>query len=260
MFKILKYSFYDLMRGRWAFLYTAFYLTLTTTLLWLSPDLSKVIISLMNVVLILVPLIATMFGIMYYYHSREFTELLLAQPVRRTSIFFGQYLGIALSLSASLLVGIGLPFVLWGVFSSDSAGEWLMVLVTGIFLSFIFAAVAYFIALNHENRIKGFGLAILAWLVFAVIYDGVFLLLLTMYNDYPLEGFAIAGTMINPIDMARVLILLQLDISALMGYTGAVFQKFLGQSFGMMLAFGALAMWVLLPALGIRWVAQRKDF
>jgi len=260
MFKILKYSFYDLIRSRWAFIYTAFYLLLTVSLLWLSGGFSKVIISLMNIILVLVPLIATMFGVMYYYNSREFTELLLSQPLRRTSIFFGQYLGIALSLSLSLVIGIGLPFAFYGIIGSVEALDFYMVLVVGVFLSFIFSALAYFIALSNENRIKGFGLAILTWLFFAVIYDGLFLLALSWYNDYPLENFAIGATLFNPIDLSRVLILLKLDVSALMGYTGAVFQKFLGSASGMVLAFAALSFWVFLPAGAIRAVAMRKDF
>jgi Cu-processing system permease protein len=260
MFKVLKYSFLDLIRSRWAFIYAIFYFLFTLSLLWLSGELSKVVISLMNVILVLVPLIATMFGVMYYYNSREFTELLLSQPIRRLHIFFGQYLGVALSLSLSLLLGVGLPFVLYGALGSPEAANFLMLLAVGVFLSFIFSALAFFIALLNENRIKGFGLAILAWLFFAIIYDGLFLLALSFYNDYPLEGFALGASMFNPIDLSRVLILLQLDISALMGYTGAVFQKFLGTALGMAASFGVLALWIVVPALGIGRVAARRDF
>ena len=260
MLKILKYSFYDLVRSRWTYIYCGFYLLFTLALLWLSSDLSKVTISLMNVVLVLVPLIAMMFGIMYYYNSREFTELLLAQPVRRTDIFLGQYLGVALSLSASLLVGIGLPFALYGIFSSAEIWNFSMVLLVGIFLSFIFSAIAFFIALKNENRIKGFGIGILVWLFLAVVYDGLLLLLLALFKDYPIENFAIGASMFNPIDLSRILILLKLDISALMGFTGAVFQKFLGSGMGMGVAFLVLLLWVLLPVLGIKRVAAGKDF
>ncbi|MCB0679079.1 MAG: ABC transporter permease [Saprospiraceae bacterium] len=260
MFKILKYSFFDLMRSRWTYLYCGFYLLLAGSLLWLSSDLSKVIISLMNVVLVLAPLIATMFGVMYYYNSREFTELLLAQPVRRGHIFLGQYLGLAGSLAASLLLGLGLPFALYGIFASAEIWNFFTLLLTGIFLSFIFSALAFLIALRHENRIKGFGLAILMWLFFALIYDGLFLLLLSVFSDYPLEGMAIGLSMFNPIDLSRILILLELDISALMGYTGAVFQKFLGAGPGMSIAIAVLLAWIALPVWGIRSLAARKDF
>ena len=260
MLKILKYSFYDLIRSRWTYSYCAFYLLFTFSLLWLSSDLSKVVISLMNVVLLLCPLIATMFGVMYYYNSREFTELLLAQPVRRTSIFLGQYFGVAGSLSASWIIGVGIPFAFYGVIGSAQAGNFLMLLFTGVMLSFIFSAIAFFIALKHENRIKGFGLAILAWLFFAVIYDGILLLSLALLSEYPLEKFSLAASMLNPIDLSRILILLKLDVSALMGFTGAVFRKFLGTGLGMVTALAVLAIWVVVPILGIRRVSSRKDF
>ncbi len=260
MLKILKYSFYDLIRSRWTYSYGGFYLLFTLSLLWLSNDLSKVVISLMNVVLLLCPLIATMFGVMYYYNSREFTELLLAQPVRRTSIFLGQYLGVAGSLSASWIIGVGVPFALYGVFGSEQAGNFAMLLFVGVVLSFVFSAMAFFIALKNENRIKGFGLAILAWLFFAVIYDGLLLLSLSMLTEYPLEKFSLIASVMNPIDLSRILILLKLDVSALMGFTGAVFRKFLGTGLGMGVAFAVLLLWVVGPVMGIRRVAVKKDF
>jgi len=119
MFKILKYIFFDLIRSRWSYVYLLFYLLLGAVLLFLNNDLSKAVITLMNVIIILVPLIGTLFGVMYYYNSKEFTELLLAQPIKRSSIFIGQYLGVALSLCMSLIIGLGIPFVLYGLFQSN---------------------------------------------------------------------------------------------------------------------------------------------
>ncbi len=40
MFKILKYSFFDLVRSRWSVVYLAFYLLLGFVLLFLNNDLS----------------------------------------------------------------------------------------------------------------------------------------------------------------------------------------------------------------------------
>src|SRR5210317_398880 len=131
MFKILKYSFYDLMRSRWSYVYFAFYLLLGIVLLFLNNDLSKAVITLMNVIIILVPLIGTIFGVMYYYNSKEFTELLLAQPLKRSSIFLGQYLGVALSLSMSLFLGLGLPFALYGLFQSGVTLNFSLLLLIG---------------------------------------------------------------------------------------------------------------------------------
>jgi len=260
MLKILKYSFYDLMRSRWSYVYFLFYLLLGCVLLFLNNDLSKAVITLMNVIIILVPLIGTIFGVIYYYSSREFTELLLAQPVKRSSIFLGQYFGVALSLSLSLIIGLGLPFVFYGIFKSAAIWDFSLLLITGSFLTLIFTALAFIIALANENKIKGFSYAILMWLFMAVIYDGLFLLSLIYFENYPLDKFSLIATMFNPIDLSRVLILLKLDISALLGYTGAVFQKFFGTSLGLIISTGMLLLWVLIPIGIIYRMVKRKDF
>ena len=260
MIKILKYSFYDLMRSRWSYVYFVFYLLLGFVLLFLNNNVSKAVITLMNVIIILVPLIGTIFGVMYYYNSKEFTGLLLAQPVKRSSIFLGQYLGVALSLSMSLIIGLGIPFLFYGIFRSDAIWDFSLLLITGTFLTLIFTALSFNMALNNENRIKGFGYAILLWLFMAVIYDGFFLMSLMIFEDYPLDTFSLTATMFNPIDLSRVLILLKLDISALMGYTGALFQKFFGTTFGVILSLSVLILWVLIPAWLIKMKSSRKDF
>ena len=144
------------MRSRWSYVYFVFYLLLGFTLLFLNNDLSKAVITLMNVIIILVPLIGTIFGVMYYYNSKEFTELLLAQPLNRSSIFLGQYLGVALSLSLSLVLGIGIPFVFYGLFKSTVIWDFSLLLISGTFLTFIFTSLAFNIALSNENKIKGF--------------------------------------------------------------------------------------------------------
>jgi Cu-processing system permease protein len=260
MLKILKYSFYDLMRSRWSYVYFAFYLLLGIVLLFLNNDLSKAVITLMNIIIVLVPLIGTIFGVMYYYNSKEFTELLLAQPLKRSTIFLGQYLGVALSLCMSLILGLGLPFVIYGLFKSNAIWDFSLLLITGAFLTFIFTALAFNIALSNENKIKGFGYAILLWLFLAIIYDGIFLMSLILFEDYPLDKLSLIGTMLNPIDLSRTLILLKLDISALLGYTGAVFKQFFGTNYGLTISFIMLIVWIILPLMRIGYKSKRKDF
>ncbi|AJA70348.1 ABC-2 transporter permease [Myroides odoratimimus] len=260
MLKILKYSFYDLIRSRWSYIYLLFYLALGFVLLFLNNDIGKAIITLMNIIIVLVPLISTIFGIMYYYDSKEFTELLLALPIKRSSIFIGQYLGVALSLSMSLLIGLGIPFICYGLFASDIITHFILLLTTGTFLTFIFSALAYNIGLKNENKIKGFGFSILLWLFLAVIYDGIFLSILMIFGDYPLENISLIGTILNPIDLSRILIILKLDISALLGYTGAVFKKFFGDNLGSTISFFILLLWAAIPVFSIYLTSKKKNF
>lgn len=260
MIKILQYSFYDLVRSRWSYVYFLFYLVLGFALLFLNSNVSKSVITLMNIIIVLTPMIGTIFGVMYFYSSREFTELLLAQPIRRTTIFLGQYLGVALSLTMSLVLGLGIPFLIYGIAQSSEIWNFGLLLLSGAFLTFIFVAVAANIALMHENKIKGFGYAIFIWLFMAVIYDGLFLISLIVFEDYPLDKFSLFATMFNPIDLSRILILLKLDISALLGYTGAVFQKFFGTNTGMFASISILLVWCGIPVFFIKRISEKKDF
>jgi Cu-processing system permease protein len=66
--------------------------------------------------------------------------------------------------------------------------------------------------------------------------------------------------MLNPIDLSRTLILLKLDISALLGYTGAVFKQFFGTNFGLIISLIMLTLWVIFPVLRIVFKAKKKDF
>lgn len=260
MFRIIQYSFFDLMRSRWSYVYFAFYLLLGFALLFLNSNLTKAIITLMNIIIVLTPLIGTVFGVMYFYSSREFTELLLAQPIKRSTIFVGQYLGLALSLSASLVLGLGVPFLFYGLFQSEEILNFFFLLIDGAFLTFIFVGLSFIISLKNENRIKGFGYALLTWLFLAVIYDGLFLILLVMFDEYPIDKFSLVASMLNPIDLSRILVLLKLDISALLGYTGALFQKFFGTGLGVFTSFSLLLFWCAMPVVFIIRIARKKDF
>ena len=120
--------------------------------------------------------------------------------------------------------------------------------------------MSFNIALSNENKIKGFGYAVLLWLFFAVIYDGLFLLSLIIFEDYPLDKYSLVATMLNPVDLSRTLILLKLDISALMGYTGAVFKSFFGTRSGFFISIFMLILWTLIPLYNLIRKANKKDF
>jgi hypothetical protein len=85
------------------------------------------------------------------------------------------------------------------------------------------------------------------WLVTTVLYDGFVLAATVAFGDYPLEKPLLALMVANPVDLARVLVLTQLDVSALMGYTGALFQQTFGTSVGTVVAVVALVAWCAAP-------------
>ena len=120
-------------------------------------------------------------------------------------------------------------------------------IISGLFLTVVFVSIAMLAAGITRDKAKGIGLAIALWLFFSLIFDGLVLFVLFQFQDYPLEQIMVFISFLNPIDLSRIQILLQMDISALMGYTGAVFREFFETSTGIIISFIGLSVWAIVP-------------
>lgn len=258
--KIFRYELSDVLRSRWVIGYGAFFMVVADLLYRSGGGSAHVMLSMMNAVLILVPLVCTVFGTMYLYSAREFTELMLSQPVRRSTLFSGLYLGLVVPLTATFAVGMAVPFLLHGVERASQFRTLAVLLLVGALLTFVFTALAFYAAVRFEDRVRGLGAAVMLWLFFSIIYDGLILGVVHAFADYPLEQAVIALTLLNPIDLGRVLLLLNFDTSALMGYTGAVFEQFFGSALGMLISLTALAVWLVVPLVVGKSLFEQKDF
>src|SRR6188768_2074744 len=114
MTRVIKYVFYDILRTRFILLYTALLLISTFALFQLDSDSGKVVLSLLNIVLMVVPLVSVVFTTIHFYNSYEFIELMLAQPINRRVVFLSEYLSVSISLCMAYLVGVGVPILLFG--------------------------------------------------------------------------------------------------------------------------------------------------
>ena len=258
--KLVRYEMRNIVRSRWLLGYTLFFILATDALFRFSGAQPGALLGLANIILLVIPLIAMVFGTMYVYDAREFTELLLAQPIGRRRIFLGLYLGLVLPLAAGFALGLCIPVTIHGAWTGELRGTIGIMLGIGIVLTAVFTAIALYIAVRVQDKVRGLGVAITAWLGCGLLYDGLVLLLTTMFADYSLERPLLGLMFGNPIDLGRVLLLLRFDISALMGYTGAVFERFFGGATGLAVAIAALVLWATVPTLlGMR-AFQRKDF
>ncbi len=257
---LLKYSLYEMIRSRWIFIYTGFYLATVVALYSLSDDMTQVLISLSNIVLGITPLIGILFGTTYYYSLRDFVQVFLSQPYSRWYVIRSLYSGLAIALCLSIVVGMGIPMLILGAWGADYIRVFGLVLFSAIALSVIFSLLSFYISMRYDDRVKGLSISILTWFFFAVIYDGLVLLLLMLLRDYPLDNLALFLMILNPIDLCRVLISMNLDVSAMMGYTGAVLSRFLGSGLGTVLTIVSIGMWMMLPYVGLKRLTKRKDF
>ena len=254
MTRVIKYIFYDLLRTRFILLYTLFLLVSTFAMFQIDSDPGKVVLSLLNVVLMVVPLISVVFTTIHFFNSYEFIELMLAQPVNRRVIFFSEYISVATSLCGAYVAGIGIPSLLFGADSSVFT-----LLFTGVMLTLVFVALAFLSSVLTRDKAKAIGIALLFWFYFSLIYDGLLLWVVYTFSDYPLEKITLTLIAFNPVDLARIIMLLQLDISALMGYTGAFYKSFFGSHMGLLFSSSILLVWIALPLWLAMRIFSRKD-
>ena len=215
---------------------------------------SKAILSLMNIVLIVLPLISLVFTTIHYYNSYEFIELMLSQPMSRTRILLSEYSGVCISLLTSFFIGVGVPVL---IYSPDTIG--ISLLFTGSALTLVFTSLAFFASVISRDKAKGIGIVLLLWFYFTLICDGLVLLILFNFSDYPLEKFTLVLSALNPVDLGRIFIMLKMDVSALMGYTGALYKDFFGGVWGMLFTTGVMFLWIVLPLLLSVKYFRKKD-
>lgn len=257
--KILKFEFSNVFRSKWIIFIFTFFFLLSYALFSFEHNSQKSILSLFNVTIYLIPLIGLIFGTMYLYNSADYIEMILCQPIPRSSLYIGLYLGTALPLLSSFVFGILIPLILFGNFSEVISLILLLILI-GIALTLISLAVAFYVSTKINDKVKGLSLSIFFWLVSAIVFDGLILIIAYVFQDYPIEKFLIALTIMNPIDLSRTLFVLNFDVSALMGYSGALFKKFYGSSLGSIVSVFSLIIWLFIPLiLGLK-SFNKKDF
>jgi Cu-processing system permease protein len=254
MLKLSRYVLYDIVRSKVIIAYTLFLFIISMSLFRMEENSSKAMLSLLNIVLIVIPLISMIFSTIHYYNSYEFIELMLSQPMSRTKILLSEYGGVALSLVTAFFIGVGIPVL---VFSPNATG--LAMILTGIMLSMVFTSIAFWASVKAKDKARGIGFALLLWFYFSLIYDGLILLILFTFSDYPLEKLTLLLSALNPIDLGRIFIMLKMDVSALMGYTGALYQDFFGSISGMLFTTGIMFLWIALPLLLALRSFKKKD-
>lgn len=254
MLKLSRYVLYDILRSKVVIAYTLFLFVVSFSLFQLEENDSKAILSLLTIVLIVVPLISMIFTTIHYYNSYEFIELMLSQPLSRRSILMSEYGGVAISLLSGFFLGVGIPVLL---FSFNDTG--LALLFTGGALTLVFTSIAFLASVKARDKARGIGAALLLWFYFALIYDGLVLLILFTFSDYPMEKFTLVLSALNPIDLGRIFIMLKMDVSALMGYTGALYKDFFGSGTGVLFTTGIMLLWIIVPLCLAFRSFKRKD-
>ncbi|WP_114789620.1 ABC transporter permease subunit [Niabella yanshanensis] len=254
MIKILKYVTLDILKNKVVLFYALLLALFSWSAFSLEDNPVKGVITVLNIVLLTVPLMSVLFPTIYVYNSSEFIELLLSHPVKRSKIWKALFAGLSLSMVMAYWIGVGIPLL---VFADWNVA--VMMIAAGSLVSVIFVAVAFLSSIITRDKARGIGASIILWLYFAILFDALVLFLFFQFADYPIEKAVVVLSAFSPIDLFRILVLLKLDVSAMLGYTGAIFKYFFGHAGGLVLSFALLLLWIVIPFYWSQKKFKKKD-
>lgn len=242
MGKITRIILLDNLKNKVVIFYFILLALMSWTSMMLQDNETKGALTILNVVLFIAPLMSMVYTVIYLYDSRDFITMLLCQPLRRKRVWQSLYAGCSVSLLAAFILGAGIPVILYSDFPTA-----MVQLLMGCAVTLVFTSLAFLTAMLTTEKTRGIGATLLLWLLFTMIYDAVLLFFVFLLSDYPIEKPLMGLLMINPLDLARFQVILKMDASAMMGYSGALFKDFLGDAWGIIVSSLLLLAWIIFP-------------
>ena len=255
---------------RWLFAFTALFALLVLGLSYFGlaqsrevgfQGFARVTLSLMNLVLIVVPLTGLMLGVTSIAGGGESLSLLLAQPVSRGEVLAGKFLGLAAALGIAQALGFGGGGVVVALNGGmDQVPAFLVLTALSLALGWITLATAICIAAIWPDRLRAMTMALLLWLLMVIAYDLVVLGATALLSGLPLQRVLFPALILNPVDLVRVLTTLAVGSGALFGPTSAVLMRTFGTTAGVALGLSVLLIEGVVPLLVAARVFRRRDW
>lgn len=213
-------------------------------------DFGRTAASLIQLVLLLVPLTALTFGSLALTPERGAAELLYAQPVSRTVILGGRYLGLLVALAAAQAIGFGLAgLVLYRDGGGLGLGAFLAVVAVSLALTTVFLSIAAMLAQTRVGRrARVLAFALVVWFVAVVLYDVAVLGIASLLRSALASRLLMTAALVNPIDAARTVAFTAVEGTAAFGAASLALLRFTGSATATaLLATGSLAAWSIGP-------------
>lgn len=226
-------------------------------------DFARTAASLVQLVLLLVPLTSLLFGVMALTPEAGEAELLFSQPVSRGTILAGKLLGLFLALIAAQAVGFGAAgLLLFERTGQEGLGGFLGVAAGSIVLTAIFVSLAAAVAVGDTSirRARNLGIALVAWFVAVVLFDVAALGIASLLPSGLASRVLMVAAIINPVDAVRTGTLLAVEGTTAFGAASLAFLRFTGGPVGAALWLSlSVVLWVLVPLAAANFRLSRSD-
>ncbi len=214
-------------------------------------DFARTAASLIQLVLLLVPLTALIVGVLALAPERGAAEILFAQPIARRTILCGKLLGLFEALAAAQALGFGAAgLVIFARSGSEGLSGFLVVLAGALALTAVFLGIAAWIAVGAigQPRTRALALALGVWFVGVVLFDVAILGFASLLGSGAASRLLSTSVLVNPVSAVRTAALFGVEGTAAFGAASLAFLRFTGGPLGAAALLGAsLTVWVFAP-------------
>jgi len=258
----------DARRNRWYLIYVIVFAGLSLALAWLGmtglgdyglAGFGRTAASIINIVLLIVPLMGLTLGAISLAGERERSTLLylLAQPVTQLEVLLGKYLGLAIALFSALVLGFGIS----GIFIALQGGSaeinlYLLMVLLAFMLALVSLSIGFLISSVVRKGSTAISIALFIWLLLLIFGD-----LGIMGTSMVLKlavGQLFTLTLLNPMQVFKIAAILNIRGSLeVLGPAGIYALR----TYGSQLMPGLIAVllaWALLP-LTLSYFAFRRS-
>jgi Cu-processing system permease protein len=226
-------------------------------------DFARTAVSLVQLVLLLVPLTSLLIGVMALASDRGAAELLFSQPVGRATILLGKLLGLFQALVAAQAIGFGAAgLLIHAQAGRDGLASFLLVFLGSVVLTAVFLGLAALLSAGGSGgkRARTMAFALVAWFGIVVVYDVVLLGAASLLPSGAASRVLIVGVIVNPVDAVRTGTLLGIEGAAAFGSASLAFLRFTQGSLGASLILSAsILAWVAWPVAAAIRSVRRAD-
>jgi Cu-processing system permease protein len=267
---IARWEYRASVRGRWVLAMGGIFAVLSLTVTLLSfrsvrelglSGIGPASATLVNLGVLLPSLMGLLLGAGAIVGAREqgLLAMMAVQPIRRSAIVTGTFVGLTGALWTTLAVGYGASLVLMSAVARGSdIPAVLTLLAASLVVSAVTVAIGVALSTIARSRAQALAGSVGLWIVFAL---GVDLALAALAPSVHLgPGGLLAAILLNPLEAARIGALLGSDLQgAALGPFGAYLITTLRASGAMLVLALDLVCWTAIPLLLARWFLPRRD-
>jgi Cu-processing system permease protein len=226
-------------------------------------DFARTAASLVQLVLLLVPLTALVFGVLAVTPEPGAAELIFSQPVARKTILAGRLLGVFLALVSSQSIGFGAAgLVLFLRTGHDGFAGFLGIVAGAVVLTAVFLGVAALVAAGDagSRRARNLAAALVVWFLAVILFDVAALGAASLLPSGLASRVLMTAAILNPVDAVRTAVLLAVEGPGAFGSASLAFLRFTGGTAGAAFWLGVSALvWLAAPVAGAIFRLNRAD-